>query len=268
MENNKGSVDQLITSVPGEWKFDAQVSQSFDSHVRKSVPLYEEVQKAVIEMSEWFIRDNSTIYDLGSSTGETISLLLRKHARKKNVRFIGVEESISMIEAARTKCIGDDVQFLQQGIEDINEFTNVDLVLSLYTLQFLPLWKRKKVVQRIYKGLVDGGAFILVEKVRAENSLFEDIWNDLYWDFKQEHGLNEQQVIKKSQSLRGVLIPLTHTENLQLLRSVGFRCVDTFIKWNNFAGIIAVKMPEPCDIYEDDGLSLHTTSFDKKIQTK
>ena len=77
------------------------------------------------------------------------------------------------------------------------------LILSLYTLQFLPLWKRKQVLQRIYKGLVEGGAFILVEKIRAENSMFEDIWTDLYWDFKQDSGLNEQQVIKKSQSLRG-----------------------------------------------------------------
>ena len=72
--------------------------------------------------------------------------------------------------------------------------------------------------------------------------MFEDIWNDLYWDFKQENGLNEQQVIKKSQSLRGVLIPLSLTENLKLLSDAGFQCADTFIKWHNFAGVIAVKM--------------------------
>jgi tRNA (cmo5U34)-methyltransferase len=242
MKNKEGQVDDLITSIPGEWKFDEQVSQHFDTHVRKSVPLYKEVQKAVIEMSEWFVRDSSIVYDLGSSTGETISLLLQKHARKRNVRLIGVEESLPMIEIARKKCDSECVQFLQQNIEDINEFASVDLVLSLYTLQFLPLWKRKKVVHRIYNGLVEGGAFILVEKVRAENSLFEDIWNDLYWDFKQENGLNEQQVIKKSQSLRGVLIPLSLTENLKLLSDAGFQCADTFIKWHNFAGVIAVKM--------------------------
>ena len=242
MKNNKGYVDELITSVPGEWKFDEQVSKNFDTHVRKSVPLYEEVQKEVVEMSEWFVRDNSTIYDLGASTGETISLLLQKHHRKKNVRYIGVEESQAMIEIARKKRNSETVQFLQQDIADINEFSNVDLILSLYTLQFLPLWKRKQVLQRIYKGLVEGGAFILVEKIRAENSMFEDIWTDLYWDFKQDSGLNEQQVIKKSQSLRGVLMPLTLSENLRLLSDTGFQCMDTFIKWNNFAGIIAVKM--------------------------
>ena len=146
---------------------------------------------------------------------------------------------------------------------EINEFANIDLVLSLYTLQFLPLWKRKKVLQRIYNGLVEGGAFIFVEKIRAENSLFEDIWNDLYWDFKQENGLNEQQVIKKAQSLRGVLIPLSLTENLSLLSDVGFQCMDTFIKWHNFAGIIAVKMPSKNDIEENTYLN---TDKNNKIQ--
>ena len=150
MRNKEGLVDDLITSIPGEWKFDEQVSQHFDTHVRKSVPLYEEVKKAVFEISEWFIRDNSVVYDLGSSTGETISLLLQKHSRKKNVRFIGVEESLPMIEIARKKCSSELVQFLQQHIEEINEFANIDLVLSLYTLQFLPLWKRKKVLLSIY----------------------------------------------------------------------------------------------------------------------
>ena len=37
MRNKEGLVDDLITSIPGEWKFDEQVSQHFDTHVRKSV---------------------------------------------------------------------------------------------------------------------------------------------------------------------------------------------------------------------------------------
>ena len=31
MRNKEGLVDDLITSIPGEWKFDEQVSQHFDT---------------------------------------------------------------------------------------------------------------------------------------------------------------------------------------------------------------------------------------------
>ncbi|MCS2560112.1 hypothetical protein [Phocaeicola vulgatus] len=75
--------------------------------------------------------------------------------------------------------------------------------------------------------------------------------------------MNEQQVIKKAQSLRGVLIPLSLTENLSLLSDVGFQCMDTFIKWHNFAGIIAVKMPSKNDIEENTYLN---TDKNNKIQ--
>lgn len=44
MPKNRESVDEVITAVLGEWKFDEQVAQHFDSHVRKSVPLYDEIQ--------------------------------------------------------------------------------------------------------------------------------------------------------------------------------------------------------------------------------
>jgi tRNA (cmo5U34)-methyltransferase len=242
MPKNRESVDEVITAVPGEWKFDEQVTQHFDSHVRKSVPLYDEVQRMVIEVSEWFIRDNSVVYDLGSSTGETISLLLEKHSNKKNVRFIGIENSISMIEAARKKCNSENVQFLHQDVAELAEFFDADFVTSIYTFQFLPLKNRRKVLQRIHKDLSEGGALVMVEKIRAENSFFEDLWLELYWDLKQKQGLNSAQVIQKANSLRGVLMPLTLTENINLLREVGFFSIDTFMKWYNFAGIIAVKL--------------------------
>lgn len=242
MPKNEKSVDEVITAVPGEWKFDEQVAQHFDSHVRKSVPLYDEVQAMVIEMSEWFITNNSVVYDLGSSTGETISLLLEKHSNKKNVRLVGIENSISMIEAARKKCNHENVQFLHQDVTELAEFSNADFVTSIYVFQFLPLKNRRKVLQRIHKDLSEGGALVMVEKIRAENSFFEDLWLELYWDLKQNQGLNSAQVIQKAKSLRGVLMPLTLTENINLLREVGFVSIDTFMKWYNFAGIIAVKL--------------------------
>jgi tRNA (cmo5U34)-methyltransferase len=218
------------------------VSENFDEHVRKSVPLYDDIQRMVVEISEWFIRDNSVIYDLGSSTGETILQLQGKHARKKNVRYIGIENSIAMIEIARRKCPYEQVQFLHQNLTEFVEYTNADFVTSLYTLQFLPIGDRRKVLQRIYNSLSEGGALVMLEKVRAENSLFEDIWLELYWDFKHDNGLNSEQVIQKAKSLRGILMPLTLSENINMLKEVGFMHIDTFMKWYNFTGIIAVKL--------------------------
>lgn len=234
-------VDKFITAVPGEWKFNDQVAKRFDDHVRKSIPLYEEVQRMIVEMSEWFIRDNATVYDIGFSTGETIHLLQKKHKRKKNVKFIGIENSSAMISIAKSKCNSKNVEFINRDLRDVEKFSNADLITSLYTIQFLPVRQREQLLKKIYDGLCEGGAFIMVEKIYAENSFLEDMWLELYWDFKKRQGLTDKMILQKARSLRGILSPLTLTKNIELLNFAGFTDIDVFMKWYNFAGIIAFK---------------------------
>ena len=217
------AVDDLITAIPGNWKFDQQVSQNFDGHVVKSVPFYEEIQRMVVEISEWFVRDNSAIYDIGASTGTTISLLFQQHRFKNNINLFGIEESEPMIESARRKCAEANVNFIHENVTNSNVcFQNASFVTSILTMQFVPLSQRLNVLEKIHNGLIEGGAFIMVEKIMAENSFFENSWLELYWDYKQRQGLTDAMIRQKAISLRGVLNPLTLKQNLKLLSNSGF----------------------------------------------
>lgn len=236
------AVDELITAVPGDWRFDGQVADHFDSHVRKSVPVYDQLQEMVVEVSEWFVRDGVTIYDLGSATGRTIELLQAKHRTKRGLRYVGVDNSYPMIEKARRRCPQDEVNFLCQSIGDVRELVGAGLVVSIYTLQFLAVSERRRVLARIHRDLAEGGALILCEKVRGETALFDDIWSQLHWDLKLGSGITCEQVIGKARSLRGIMVPLTLSENFRMLRDVGFAHVDVFMKMYNFTGILAVKL--------------------------
>ena len=46
---------------------------------------------------------------------------------------------------------------------------------------------------------------------------------------------------RKALSLEGVLVPVTAKWNEELLQMAGFRQVDCFWRWMNFAGWIAIK---------------------------
>lgn len=239
-EVNYGNVDNTISAIEGEWKFTGEVAEHFDTHVRKSIPLYEEIQRMVVDMSGWFIRDGSTIYDIGSSTGETIFHLHKKHLTKHNVRYTGIDSSEGMIKKAQEKITAKNVYFLHQDVAK-TIFKEADLIISLFTMHFLSEDKRMRVLQKAYQCLRQGGALIIVEKVLAEEGRFNDLWTELYWDFKKRQGLTDDQILQKARSLRGVLIPLTLTENLKQLKMIGFKSIDVFFKWYNFAGILAIK---------------------------
>ncbi|HSG06100.1 MAG TPA: hypothetical protein VLB09_06850, partial [Nitrospiria bacterium] len=116
-----------------------------------------------------------------------------------------------------------------------------NFMTALFTLQFLTLAERRLLLARINEALIEGGGLIIVEKVCAEYSSFEGIWNELHWDFKRRQGLTPEQILEKANSIRGVLNPLTINENLEILTQTGFDRVEVFFKWYNWAGFVAVK---------------------------
>jgi tRNA (cmo5U34)-methyltransferase len=234
-------VDDTISAVPGEWRFDKNVSQAFDSHVRKSVPFYDEMQRMVIELSEYFVRDQSVVHDLGSSTGTTLELLSSAHAGKEDTQFVGFDLSKFMIKEARKKVNRPNVRFYHKNVLDVDFSPPANFVTSLFTLQFLTLADRRALLARINEGLIEGGGLLIVEKISAEHSVFEDMWTELYWDFKRGQGFTPEQIIEKANSIRGVMKPLTIEENTDLLWQTGYSRVDIFFKWYNWAGILAIK---------------------------
>ncbi len=55
------------------------------------------------EISDFFIKENSVVYDLGCSTGSYLKTLALRHYSKKQVIFYGVDVVKQMINFAKKK---------------------------------------------------------------------------------------------------------------------------------------------------------------------
>lgn len=224
-----------------QWRFDAQVANIFEDHVRKSVPFYDEIHRMNAEMSDWFIQDSSLVYDLGTSVGEGINRLHSRHSDKKP-RFVAVDASHEMVERAKTKLAHvPNVQFIIADLNKPFSISDASYVMLVLTMQFLNPETRPFLLREIHKGLREGGGVVLVEKVTATTPEFDEMWIELHHGFKRRCGLTDDDIIGKQISLRGVMVPFSAEENLQLLREAGFTTVEVFFKWYNWLGILAVK---------------------------
>lgn len=242
MNTKKNSVDSNIEAKIGNFQFDKQVAKNFDSHVRKSVPFYDEVQRMIVEISDWFIFKNSIVYDLGCASGETIKNLWFKHRIPKNPMFVGLDSSKEMLDIAAYKLQDcDNIVLRKADLNNRIKIQDASLCLLLYTLQFISPANRQQLLSSIYTGLVDNGALILVEKVVGNNPKFNEMWIELYEDMKLRNSLKLEQIKAKSKSLRGILLNYSQDKNIRLLEQAGFKDIDIFWKWYNFVGIIAVK---------------------------
>ena len=232
-----------INSIEGtDWRFNKNVSNNFDKHVRQSIPMYDEIQKYICSLSEWFLKDGSHIYDLGCSTGETPKNLFKKFPTKK-ITYSGYDLSKEMIKILKKKNIKNKKKskFLIGDINQISFKKNTDLFLSVLTFPFLNSENRIKLYKKIYKSLKHGGALIFVDKIRSSNSNFEDMINQVYYDFKIENKLNHEQVLNKSKSIRSSMQLFDLSEIDEFLKKSGFKKKEVFFRWYNFIGIIVIK---------------------------
>ena len=242
--NKNNKVGDKIFSERGSWSFNKIKINNFENHINKSIPGYLESHNYIEFLSEYFITDNSLIYDIGCSTGNLIKKISNYNKSKKNIKFIGVEpvEKFRLLFNKNIKKLSKDhkFNFIRSDIQNI-KLKKCDLVIMFYTLQFIKPEFRQNIINMIYDKLNWGGGLFLFEKVRGADSRFHDMINYSYIEYKKKVGYTNDEIINKMLSLKGILEPNTSKANHLFLKKSGFKDVSIIYKNLCFEGILAIK---------------------------
>jgi tRNA (cmo5U34)-methyltransferase len=227
----------------GDFNFGEKVASVFDDMLNRSVPFYQEIQRMVVELVSDFALNGTSIYDLGCSIGTTLLKINRAIGNK--VKFIGVDYSEDMLAKCREMLSENNFAGENELIcADLNNgiyIENASVVLMVLTLQFIRPLYRETLIENIFKGLNHNGCLIVVEKLLAEDSLFNRLFIKYYYDMKKRNGYSDLEIAQKREALENILIPYRLLENRELFLKKGFRYCDVFFKWYNFTGMVAVK---------------------------
>lgn len=241
-----GKKDKLFDSsdrLERDFTFDERTAEVFDDMVSRSVPLYPELQKMLVQLGSCFAQADSTIYDLGCATGTTLLGLAK--AVPSSVHLVGVDLSKPMLEETAKKLrkygLGERCELRQGDVNDQQDLKDASVVIMAWTLQFVRPMRRDALIRNIHTHLRPKGVLILTEKVLAPDSNLNRLYIDLYLNYKREQGYSELEIAKKREALENVLIPYRVDENVELLQRNGFQLVDVFFRWFNWSGILAVK---------------------------
>jgi tRNA (cmo5U34)-methyltransferase len=225
------------------WNFKGDVAKNFVAHVSKSVPYYFDGHKLVCSISDFFIKEDSLVYELGCSTGELILNLSKYNKLKPEVEFIGIDRVEDMIKEAEKRKKELKINNVDFFVDDIvqYELESTDMVIAYYTVQFIRPSEKQRLINKIFNALKWGGAFLMFEKVRANDARFQDMMASIYNDYKLEQGYTPEEIITKSRSLKGVLEPFSTQGNIDLLKRAGFVDILTVFKYVCFEGFLAIK---------------------------
>lgn len=238
-----GRVGDCLQAENASWTFGNGTAKTFDAHVSKSVPLYADGHELVCALSDFFIKSDSTIYDIGCSTGTLIMKLAQHNRSKHGAHYVGIDIEPGMIEIAqRKKTIAnlDNIDFITDDVL-LKDLDPADMIVCYYTVQFIRPSRRQELIDRLYQALNWGGALMMFEKVRGPDARFQDILTALYNDYKLEQGYDANEIMSKARSLKGILEPFSTQGNIDMLRRAGFVDILTIMKYICFEGFVAIK---------------------------
>jgi tRNA (cmo5U34)-methyltransferase len=246
------SHDDIFRDAPqtgANFEFDARVAEVFDDMLVRSIPFYQEQQRMICEIGARFWPPGSDVYDLGCSTATTLINLRRAIAGPAH--FIGYDYSEPMLERAREKIaacgLAESIQTAQADLNgDLSRvpLANAGLVTLCWTLQFVRPLQRDGLLRWISQAMTEKGVLIVAEKVLTGHPQTNPAFIDFYHDYKRQNGYSDHEIMRKREALENVLVPYRVDENRELFQRNGFKIVETFFQWYNFAGFLCLKQPD------------------------
>jgi tRNA (cmo5U34)-methyltransferase len=223
--------------------FDDSVVKVFQDMIGRSVPGYATLLSMFPVLARSYVTTGSRCYDLGCSLGAS-TLAIQQGINVDGVEIIALDNSPAMVGKCKALTAEHKsnvkVTVKQADICD-SDIELASLVIMNFTLQFIAENKRKSLIDKIYTGLNSGGAFVLSEKVMAENIDEQNRLTHLHHAFKKANGYSDLEISQKRSALENVLLPETVNQHIARLKQAGFSEVLVWFQCFNFVSFLAIK---------------------------
>lgn len=241
MNDQVDTIYQQPQTKRGKFQFDQRVAEVFADMIARSVPGYEQILGMLPTLVRQFRQENASYYDLGCSLGA--GTLAMAEGLDMPSKLIGIDNSEAMLNSAEPILKSLANHSVELRCEDIcdTEISHAALVLMNFTLQFVPLDQRDELIRRCYRGLLDGGALVLSEKLSFENAGSEQHLTDIHHQYKADQGYSQLEIAQKRDAIEDVLVPETLSAHTERLRLAGFQVITPWIQNLQFVSILAVK---------------------------
>ena len=202
---------------------------NFDEHIAQSIPNYHTLTEAICDLSTYFMTEDTQVTDLGCSTGKLLERL--PHRGRK----LGIDISENLLPQS----LGE-THYILRDLRALNSLSKSSLILSIFTLQFIPYEDRPNILSIVYESLIKGGAFIWAEKVREESGELEQVIHGAHYDFKRK-AFSADEILNKERELRRIMKVNSSMGNQILAENAGFTVGTMFWKFFNFEAWLYIK---------------------------
>ena len=190
------------------WTFDTpEIAETFDSHVREQLPWYDMVTDAVVYIARNYLPEFGVVVDIGASTGNMVDKLMPL-TFERMADVVAIEKSISMCDVLKNKYKKSDCVVVENSDVTKGDLPKADVYILFLTMMFIPIDKRKALMDSMRANCKQGGVIVVVDKICDHGGYFATVLKRLTMQFKLQQGAKPEDVLNKEMSLAGVQIPI------------------------------------------------------------
>jgi len=216
----------------------SQAAALYDATVQKTIPRYATFHEETLELIRVTNPNPNNWLDAGCGTG---TLIARAGAVFDGVRFVASDPSEAMLEIAREKLAGLDVEYVQAGSEKLSLNRRFDVVTAIMAHHYLRNDLRIMATEKCFAALNPGGIYVTFETIRpfSESGISVGLQR---WRLHQLTSGKTAEEVEKHITRYGVdLLPISIEDHLALLRRTGFSTVEILWASGLQAGFFAIK---------------------------
>ncbi len=216
----------------------------YDAEILSTVPFYRQLHTETIDLVRTLLPEVRVWLDTGCGTGYLVEQALPFFPE---TRFLLTDPAHTMLDLARARLVrfpSARVRFLDAvGSEElIGVHPDTPQVISaIQSHHYGGQEVRRLATSACFRLLEAGGVYVTFENFRPDTSRGIEIGLDRWCRFQREAGRSTQAVEEHRSRFDRNYFPITLSEHLQLLRTVGFTTVEVFWLSNMQAGFYAIK---------------------------
>lgn len=204
--------------------FDFKKIDDFNKHINISIPNYNGLIDVLKCFIQEYVHPKGRLIDIGCSDGSLINSI----HKRSDCEYIGID-IINILKY--------DIDFIKgDAVDIIGRLDNIDLITSIFTLQFMGKRNRKKLLLEIkYKMQEVGCSLIVAEKVFFDTRI-DNILKKRHIQEKR-CAFSDKEILDKEMALFGSMYCLTDNELKQELEELG-NVVSIWQSYNFIAYIV------------------------------
>lgn len=191
--------------------FNFEDIDDFDDHISKSIPNYSGLVDVFTALNMEYMTSGGHTLDIGCSTGNYLKQLPKIKGRYTGIDIIDFN-----------KCHDEDNFDIvkQHAAEYMEKNNNFDVIILMFTLQFMGRKDRKELVEYMKKEVDKGAVILIAEKVFFNNSKVNHVIHREHIRKKAEH-FSADETLKKDYELFGSMFCLEDSAIIKELNYIG-----------------------------------------------